>query len=123
MQAVTQPDYALGWALDQRATPRTAITLPALIVLGGKRYAAELRNISTSGAMIVTSAPLLPRSRIEFQCGTICSRGIVHWQQRHDFGIKFSTPICVRQLNEQTARSAAIASRRSGPTPGIANLG
>ena len=107
---------------EQRGTPRLAITLPVLIVLGRKRYTAELRNISTTGAMIVTSAPMLPQSRIELQCGTICCLGTVHWQRQSDFGIKFRTPICVRQLDEQTARSIAIASRRARPEPSIARL-
>ena len=122
MQTVIQPDYTLGWVSDQRATPRTAVTLPVLIVLGGKRYTAELRNISSTGAMIATAAPLFPRSRVEFQCGTICSRGIVHWQRRRDFGIKFRTPICVRQLSEQTVRSAAMASRLARPAQSIVPL-
>lgn len=99
--------------LDQRASPRLAIALPILIVLGGKQYSAALRDLSNAGAMIMTSAPLLSYSRIEFQCGTICSRGIVLWQRHSDFGIKFRQPICERQLSEQISRSAAVANRQA----------
>jgi hypothetical protein len=124
MLAVIRLDSAQGHIdSEQRATPRSAIALPILIVLGGKRYSATLRNLSSAGAMIVTSAPLTIRSRIEFQCGTICSRGIVLWQRQSDFGIKFRTPICERQLSEQISRSAAVARRRAlGPKPAIVHL-
>lgn len=114
------PDHSVS---EQRATPRSAIALPILIVLGGKRYSAALLNLSSSGAMIVTSAPLTTSSRFEFQCGTICTRGIVLWQRQSDFGIKFRKPICERQLSEQISRSAAVASRRAlGPKPLIVHL-
>ena len=123
MPAVVRPNSTLrDLVTEQRATPRSASTLPVLIVLGGKRYTAALRNISSTGAMIVTSAPLATRSRIEFQCGTICCPGIVLWQQQSDFGIKFGTPICERQLSEQTTRSAAVASRLAKPKLSIVPL-
>lgn len=108
---------------EQRTRPRSAITLPVTIVLGGKRYSAALRNLSSSGAMIVTSAPLTTLSRIEFQCGTICSRGIVLWRRQSDFGVKFRQPICERQLCEQITRFAAVVSRRAlGPKLSIVKL-
>ena len=105
---------------EHRATPRQAITLPILIVLGGVRYSALMRNLSNSGAMIVTSAPLAIAMKIEFQCGTICARSTVLWQRRSDFGIKFDEPICERQLDEQVLRSNAIASwRKVRPLPKV----
>lgn len=124
MEEVLRLDSAPGPLVsEQRTRPRSAITLPVTIVLGGKRYSAALRNLSNSGAMIVTSAPLTTLSRIEFQCGTICSRGIVLWQRQSDFGIKFRAPICERQLSEQISRFAAVASRRAlGPKHSIVNL-
>jgi hypothetical protein len=109
---------------EQRAMPRSAQTLPMLIVLSGKRYKAEMRNLSMTGAMIVTSAPLTTRSRIDFHCGTICGQGIVLWHMQSDFGIKFKTPISERQLSEQISRTAAVASRQAIKSkPSIVHVG
>jgi len=101
-------------AFEHRATPRQAITLPILIVVGATRYSALMRNLSNVGAMIVTSAPLAIAMKIEFQCGTIRAGGTVRWQRQNDFGIKFDEPLCERQLNEQMSRSNASASWRKG---------
>ena len=121
MHAVIRLDGAPGHlASEQRASPRLVIALPILIVLGGKQYSATLRNLSSAGAMIETSAPLITLSRIEFKCGTICSRGIVLWQRQSAFGIRFRKPIYEQQLNEQISRSGAVASRRKlGTAPSI----
>jgi len=124
MHAVIRLDSATGQLVsEQRASPRSAIALPILIVLDGKRYSAALRNLSGAGAMIATSAPLTTLSRIEFHCGTIWSRGIVLWQRQSDFGIKFRNPICERQLSEQISRFAAVASRRAlRPNPTLVHV-
>ena len=98
---------------EQRAKLRWPISLPLLLLLGGKRYTAELRDLSIEGAMIVTAAPLISRSRIEIHCGTICCPGVVLWQQQSNFGIKFRKPIGERQLSEQILRAAAMAVRRT----------
>jgi len=124
MHAVIHFDSAAGHVVsEQRVSPRSAIALPILIVLDGKRYNAALRNLSSAGAMIATSAPLTTLSRIEFHCGAICSRGIVLWQRQSDFGIKFRHPICERRLSEQISRFAAVASRRAlGSKPTLVHL-
>ena len=111
--ATIRLDTSLGSrALDQRVTSRTTIALPIFIVLSGKRHSAILRNLSTSGAMIVTSAPLVLDMKIEFHCGAICALGSVVWQRRSGSGIKFDEHICERQLDEQVSRSSAVASWR-----------
>jgi len=99
---------------ELRSTPRKAIRLPILIVIGGTRYTAVIRNLSYTGALIRTSAPLNVHMKIEFQCGSICAGGAVVWQLQGNFGIKFDQAICERQLSEQVLRSNAVASRSNG---------
>lgn len=108
---------------DHRATPREAIVLPIVIVVGGTRHNALMCNLSTAGAMIATSAHLTPRMRIEFQCGTICANGTVVWQRHKDFGIRFDNHICERQLNEQLSRSNAVVSWQRGRLKGVGECG
>ena len=107
-------------SFDLRAAPREAIILPILIMVGGTRHTALMRNLSTAGAMIVTSAPLIPLMKVEFQCGSICANCTVIWQRQREFGIRFYNRICVRQLNEQLSRSNAMVSWRKGrPLAGV----
>lgn len=99
---------------ELRSTPREAIRLPILIVIGGTRYTAVIRNLSYTGALIRTSAPLDVHMKIEFQCGSICAGGVVIWQRQVDFGIKFDQAICEIQLSDQVLRSHAVADRSNG---------
>jgi hypothetical protein len=102
--ATSRLDTSLGFhAFEERTTSRTTISLPIFIVLGGRRHNPLLRNLSTGGAMIVTSAPLTLQTKIELHCGAICAPGIVVWQRRTGSGIKFDNPICERQLKEKVS--------------------
>lgn len=98
--------------VEQRAGTRAEVALPILIVLGRTRYSALLHNISVTGAMVETTAPLVIHSKIEFHCGSICTTGYVLRQAGSVFGIKFSQPISDRQLSEQVSRSEGVTNRR-----------
>lgn len=86
--------------------------MPILIALGWTRYSATLHNLSMTGAMIETSAPLMIANVIEFQCGSICASASVLWRGGTMFGIKFGQRITDPQLSEQVLRSKALARRR-----------
>jgi hypothetical protein len=105
-------DVSRGFgAFDHRGTRRITTSLPIFIVVGGTRHNALLRNLSSRGAMIVTSAPMVLDMKIEFHCGSICASGNVVWQRRAGSGIRFDQTLCEQQLNEQVSRSNAVASR------------
>jgi hypothetical protein len=97
---------------EQRAGSRAEVALPILIDVGRTRYSALLHNISTSGAMVETRAPLFMHSKIEIHCGSIRTAGYVLRQAGSLFGIKFGQPISEQQLSEQVSRSEGVASRR-----------
>jgi hypothetical protein len=101
----------LEWA-EQRGGARADVALPILIDLGRTRYSALLHNLSITGAMVETRAPLVIHSKIEFHCGSICTTGYVLRQAGSIFGIKFSQPISDRQLSEQVSRSKGVTNRR-----------
>jgi hypothetical protein len=108
-------------AVEHRAVPRTATALPISIMVDGTRHNALMRNLSSAGAMIATSAPLSVDMQIEFQCGTISAGGTVLWEREDSFGIQFDQSICERQLDEQVSRSNAAANWRKGsPLAGVA---
>lgn len=96
---------------DLRSAPRNAMRLPILIVIGGTQHTAVIRNLSYTGALIRTSAPLNVHMKIEFKCGSIGVGGAVIWQLQGSFGIMFDQAICERQLREQVLRSNAVAVR------------
>ena len=115
MHATIQLDGPLSpRTFELRSTPRNAMRLPILIVIGGTRYTAVIRNLSYAGALIRTSAPLNVHMKIEFQCGSICAGGAVIWQRQGNFGIKFDQAICEKQMSEQVSRSCAVADWSNG---------
>ena len=93
---------------DHRAAPRATVTLPIFIVLNGKKHNAILRNLSRGGAMIVTSAPMVLHTKVEFHCGMICAPGVVVWQRRTGSGIRFENKLSEIQLQEQVSRLNAV---------------
>lgn len=99
-------------SFEQRAAVRGAVALPILIVVGDTRYNALLRNLSTGGAMIVTSAPMAVSMRTELHCGALCASGTVIWHQDGAFGIRFDVPISKGQVSAQALRSGAAAGWR-----------
>ncbi|CAM3067171.1 hypothetical protein SPAN111604_02110 [Sphingomonas antarctica] len=115
MHAKMLPGDRLGLnGFDKRAAVRTTIALPILVGYDGARYNALLRNLSSEGAMIDTSAPLARFAKIAFQCGTIAVDSTVIWRRGDSFGIRFGKPITAQQLQEQLARSAAVKRWRAG---------
>lgn len=97
---------------EQRSAPRTPLALPILIKFDRNRYSALLCDLSCAGAKIESLAPLLVSMRLELQCGTICANAMVMWQRGSAYGIKFSQPICDRQLADQVSRLKAVVKRR-----------
>lgn len=109
MRATIRLDGSLdSRAFDHRDSPRMTISLPIFIVLDGTRHNAILRNLSTGGAMIVTSAPLVLHMKMEFHCGLICASGTVVWQRRIGSGIRFENRLCELKLKEQVSRLIAL---------------
>jgi len=115
MQATVQLDNSI-WAstFDRRTVSRSSLVLPILVIVDGVRRSALLRNLSSAGAMIATSAPLSLLTTIEFQCGSVRTAATVLWQRGSDFGIEFSQPISERELRQLIGRSIAVADWRKG---------
>ena len=97
---------------EKRVAARATIALPILITLHASRHSALLRNLSSSGAMIETLAPLTVSTRIQLHCGTMEVDGIVLWQSGADYGIKFRQPVSDQHLEDQLSRSDAVLHRR-----------
>lgn len=100
--------------LELRSTPRNDMRLPILILIGGRHYAAIIRNLSCTGAMIRTSAPLNIPLRIEMQFGSIQVAGAVVWQLQGNFGITFDQSICEQQLGEELLARTLLATGCNG---------
>ncbi len=97
---------------ERRASERVEIALPILIVIGWTRYGALVHNLSSEGAMIETTAPLMVDSVIEIHCGSMRTDGVVLWHGGDKFGIKFCEQVTADQVNQQVVRSDAAASWR-----------
>ena len=101
-------------SFERRAAERVKIALPILIAIGWTRYSALVHDLSSEGAMIETTAPLAVDTKIEIQCGSIRTDGVMLWHGGNKFGIKFCEPVSGPQVDEQIARSDAVAGWRKG---------
>lgn len=108
------PVWALQDDLDQRSQLRFPVAVPATVELGDEEHGARVLNLATGGAMIETSAPLLPRSALTLHCGTVTAPATVVWRKDDRIGVAFESPLTDVEVAEQVARSHAIALRRKG---------
>lgn len=107
-----QTDWMPRGPIEQRATPRLAVAIPAAINVGAQDFGARILNLATGGAMVETSAPVLLNSALTLRCGTIVAGAVVAWRNAERIGIRFHDPLTEAQVHEQVSRSTALASRR-----------
>jgi hypothetical protein len=102
--------------VEQRASERLPVSLPAYLEVRGEQHSAKLHNIGSGGAMIETAAQLGTGTRIRFSCGTIRVDSVIVWVAQDKNGLKFLKPVADWQLAEQVSRSDALLRRReNGP--------
>jgi len=99
---------------ERRTAPRTSVSLPVLINASGSQHAAQLRNISRGGALLEGRIVPDRGTRIVLSCGTIETDAIVVWNDAMAFGLRFNAPVNDTVVDQQVARSEAMASRRMG---------
>lgn len=107
------PERISAKGLEQRKDGRTVIGLPATIRAGDADYSSRLLNLSAQGAMLETSAPVQNRAVVTLRCGSIFAKATVAWTKGQRAGIRFSSPLSDRDIEEQAARSAALAAWQS----------
>jgi len=116
---LNDPLNRLGF--ERRALARVKISLPILIAIGWTRYSALVHDLSSEGAMIETTAPLVINTTIRIHCGSVRTEGVVLWHGGDKFGIKFCEQVASRQIDEQVVASDAVATRRKNYAARIAN--
>lgn len=98
---------------DRRLSQRLCLVVPAFIQVGDEGFTAKLSNIVPGGAMLETSAPVVPGGRVRVRCGTISAEAQVIWWRSGRIGVKFLTPLTEAQVEEQLSRSVALQARRA----------
>lgn len=96
---------------ERRRAERAAVSLPVLIHAGGRQHIAKLLNLSSTGAMVETGAPLACGGRLVLSCGTIEADATVVWNGQRTFGIRFLAPVRDAVVEQQLCRSQAAAGR------------
>jgi PilZ domain len=99
---------------ERRTAPRISVSLPVLINASGSQHAAQLRNISNGGALLEGRTIPERGTRIILSCGTIEADATVVWNGVSAFGLRFTTAVTDTVVDQQVARSEAMASRRMG---------
>jgi hypothetical protein len=102
--------------VEQRASERLPVSLPAYLEVRGEQHSAKLHNVGSGGAMIEIGVQLGTGTRIRFSCGTIRVDAVIVWATQGRSGLKFLKSIADWQLAEQVSRSDALLRRReAGP--------
>ena len=81
----------------RRSSPRTAAAAPVVVTTNGRTVAAELCDISTSGARIRTRRPINPDSSVLLGIrGMPPLRAFVRWCDEEELGLSFAAPIPIQ---------------------------
>jgi hypothetical protein len=97
---------------EKRASPRIDVALPVLLSTWEGQHRARVRNLSRGGALVEAETSFRAGCQVDFQCGTIETRGTVVWQDDNCFGVSFRFPVDDARVAQQVARSDAIKKHR-----------
>lgn len=112
-----------GDVVDRIRPPRFERVVDATLQCEGRHWPAATRNISLSGAQLVTDEPLLlPRNahamvRID---GLGVLGSVLRWQRGTAIGIRFEHPLPLRQFQQwlhQCRETQAVDAARDDPAP------
>ncbi len=85
----------------RRACPRAPASGFAILRTGGKQYSAMLRDISASGARIVTAKPVeAGRTAVLLLPDLPALRGFVRWNRGQDTGLIFEPAIPIQLVTD-----------------------
>lgn len=77
--------------IEHRAAPRTATTLDGQVTVNGAQIACRLKNISSVGAKVNCTEPLMTGADVTLSVGPFGTvKGLVAWSSQNDAGIKFT---------------------------------
>jgi hypothetical protein len=93
-----------GEAADHRARRRVHVLLPATIDAEGWRWDVRLRNLSCTGALVESGAPLAPGVAIVFARGSVTRTGAVIWARNRRLGLAFDQPLTETEVAALTRR-------------------
>lgn len=100
--------------------------MPALIEVKDENFTARVLDIAHHGVMLETLTTLELRTSLTLRCGHVEAKALVIWANGGRYGIKFSTPLQDRDIDQQVARTKALGSRRtrrvSGPPEALSAI-
>lgn len=77
--------------IEHRAAPRAATTLDGQVTVNGAQIACRLKDISSLGAKINCTEPLMAGADVTLSVGPFGTvKGLVAWSSKNDAGIKFT---------------------------------
>ena len=91
-------------AEDHRVRRRVHVLLPATLDSDGWRWDVRLRNLSCTGALVETGAPLQPGVAIVFTRGDVSRTGTVIWARNRRLGLAFDQPLTDTEVAVLTRR-------------------
>jgi hypothetical protein len=93
------PERSAGEYVPREARHRTILLVARLLAEGGDDQLCRVRNISSGGLMLETSALLYRGQRVDVQLRDLCTlRGAVAWARSPQAGIQLDSPADVSEL-------------------------
>ena len=94
----------------RRSSPRANTAAPVILTSNGRTVAAELCDISTTGARIRTRRPIVPDSSVLLGVsGLPPVRAFVRWSDDEEIGLSFAAPIPIEIIAGWLGERALIS--------------
>jgi len=94
----------------RRSAPRVDAFARAVLRTGGKTYAAELRDISTSGAKLRTQRPIRHAAVVMLDLPDLPGlRSFVRWSDGNDLGLAFDAPLPIQVIADWINERVAVS--------------
>ena len=93
---------------DHRSRRRVHVLFPATIDADGQRWDVRLRNLSCTGALVETDAPLAPEAALVFTRAGATRPGKVVWTRSGRMGLTFDQPFTDQEVAALTRRERPV---------------
>lgn len=90
---------------ERRGTARSSLYLAASLYCDGSAHPAKIRNISSTGALLESSAEVARDSLVQLVRGSLIVHGLVAWVADGKLGLKFSGSIDVLHWRKTISNS------------------
>ncbi|QIL01381.1 PilZ domain-containing protein [Sphingomonas sinipercae] len=99
--------------VSKREPKRSRVFLEASVDGGGGPVSARVLDISRSGALLQSEAPVVAGTEIRLICGGTHVDARVAWAESGSFGLEFTTPLLLGKLVDESGVKLRVSAPRA----------